>query len=749
MTLPDVLRALGVFAGAGVLGVMLAWALARPDAPTNAAERRRLFLFLGNRSAGLVSVFYLAVALLAWLTYGSLVAASMGGSAPAGVLLFDSMVRWIAGGTEDTRVSAIWASAAAPAAFVVREILRAIWARRARAELGDQNIPAPRRTMRERLRGGLRLLKPASHAPWAIFNKEVRSQGRRRGTYVMRALYAGLLVVVVGITFLAFAAMQSEQNESPANRLQELQHFAPATTLTVLWVQFVGLTLMAPMMLASSISDEKRTGTLGTLMTTPLTAGQIVLGKLSGGLVQVLILAMIPTPMLLVIRIFGGVPAMSVVSGLAVALCFGVLTAAIALRLSVTLKHGATAAIGAIVAAVALNGAPALAAVILTGLRIYVVPNWFYPVTSAPGSMIVLSIQMTDGQTPAGEWFWLGNVAYNLLLTCVFVLWASLLLRRTMLKEEENSTHADPLDPSAAKVSKKKAGALAKEAARVRDVGDSPVLWREVRRPAVSARKGVLITGIVLGAVFMAWIYSIMSPHDEELHAVIMTVGSAITLLMAIAFPGGSIAGERDARTWETLMTTPLPARDIVLGKAAGALKRLWVAPALMLAHIVLYAVLVAGMHWSGPVLLLSVLLPPVLFLTGTGVLASLIFRRPVQATLATLAVALFLWVGVPLILVLLEEFSRRVSPFSGDSVRRFLIGSNPAPMLVTIGEGLTDTVRTNGPKSLRFHLPGRHTGFGGLLPYLAAYGVSYTAAGAGMLWLACSLFTRFSGRSS
>ncbi len=130
-------------------------------------------------------------------------------------------------------------------------------------------------------------LRPSSiiaNIPGPIFHKEVWVAGRRAGPYWIRCLYAAGLL---GLVALVFAAARSNfSGNSSAQRLQQLQQIAPAVTLAIVWFQQIALCIAAIILAAPAICDEQRAGTLGALLTTPLRAWQIVLGKLASLLIR-------------------------------------------------------------------------------------------------------------------------------------------------------------------------------------------------------------------------------------------------------------------------------------------------------------------------------------------------------------------------------------------------------------------------------------------------------------------------------
>lgn len=181
------------------------------------------------------------------------------------------------------------------------------------------------------------LLRPENLWPGAIVQKEMRVQGRRYFTYLTRGVTAILLAFITGMVFIAMMGWSfgnSISSSGTAMRLQELQGLAPAVSITVFLVQLVGMSLAGPILLGPSLCDEKRAGTLSALLTTPLTPWQIVMGKLLSAFSQLSILALIPLPLVLAVRVFGGVPAEFVLAGLAVSFAMAFLGASLSYPLA-------------------------------------------------------------------------------------------------------------------------------------------------------------------------------------------------------------------------------------------------------------------------------------------------------------------------------------------------------------------------------------------------------------------------------
>lgn len=525
-----------------------------------------------------------------------------------------------------------------------------------------------------------------------VFQKEVRAAGRRRSTYVFRALYAAGLVALVAIAYIGIRS--SAEGARGVRRLQELQQLAPSVGLVIMWFQFVALALAAPIFTGAAIADERRARTLATLLTTPLSAAQIIWGKLSSRLVQLTILSLLALPLLLAIRVFGGLDAGVVIAATVVSLSVALLGAALGLMYSTWHRRGMNAAVFGLLTLVLVQGAPsAVEGILVLALNetLYTGGPREYPfhenvlATNAAAVMGFISATAVTGQelrsfsvslgaqelgyTPFTIPMWTVNAVYNVVMTGAAVMASVVSLRRTMRREgAAEGTVAPPARR------RRRAAAAAPptipaptdngEAPPVeslpaepepdtaddsrdrdsREVSDRPVLWREVRQATFGSRRNFLVVAVLVAAG-MAYLYYEWGIHDEGLNMVLAIVGAIAIMVQSIFMTTGSIAHEREARTWEVLLTTPLSGRAIIFGKAAGALRAQWFIPAVVLGHFVLAA---AGGYVSPlfPLVLFLIYLGPTLFFTASGQLFSLIFRKGVTAAACNLGLGLMLWIG-------------------------------------------------------------------------------------------------------
>jgi ABC-type transport system involved in multi-copper enzyme maturation permease subunit len=561
------------------------------------------------------------------------------------------------------------------------------------------SIPAPPDPARRAplYRRVLRALDPTNF-PGPIFQKEVWISGRKAGTYWARALYtAGML----GFVTLIFTTVNFERFvSSPAQRLQVSQEIAPAIFTTVIGFQFLALALAGCILGAPTICEEKRAGTLGTLLTTPLRPWQIVVGKTAAFFVQILILTLIATPLMLAIRVFGGLTSEVVVACTCLSLSTALLAGLLGLLASIGAKRTPGAILSAIIFLVFSQGAVPL---------LYMIRDWCGQTVSwwnliyacAPAAALMQLIGQYGAPVPHHILHdaWISSTAYNLGLCAMALVLASLRLRRTMIKEaaggspipagkksrrsrrtaeptddvpEPQVQHATPVPAAllrpdgAPSLPESAPGAppLRKKKRRVydhasRDVADQPVLWRELRQSSFRSRLQLIGTSSVFLAL-LGLLYWKVGLSEDGLHGTLTIIAIIASLCIAAVSTTSGISGERESRTWEALLTTPLSARQIVAGKFLGAIRRQWFVPALLAAHfaasVLYFKYKHDGFHAVGVPYVFAVLTAPIIAMSGTGVLFSLLCRKSTLAAVCNFGLAVILWAAAPFVALLITE---------------------------------------------------------------------------------------------
>lgn len=587
-----------------------------------------------------------------------------------------------------------------------------------------------------------------------IFAKDVRVLGRHRGTYLLRAVYPLVLLTLLGLFYFG-ATKNINSNTSGAERVQQLQEIAPGLALFIAWTQYIFLLIVAASLTAPSVCDERRTRTLGSLMTTPMSAAQIVLGKLSSRLVQLLIFGLISLPFLLGIRVFGGLDSDTIIALVAVSISSTLVMAAVGTLASTWARRPAGAVAMAFALFLLVSFIPAIL-VIVSSLSSGGRPPEEGFALSGPMAMMIISASATSaGALPiAIHDLWIANAIVNLVIAIGAVFLASVSLRGVMLSEraleapKRSSRRSRRAAPAA--VHSETAPTNTQDAANAevfveRDtaVSDNPVLWRELRQPVLGSRRMMILATCIVG-VLLLWMYSEVSPTRGDPHAVVAVIGMVILTLQAAVVSTGAITSEKDSSTWLTLLTTPLSGSQILFPKVFGSVKKLWYFSALVGAELA-FGVLLGAVHPVLPVHLAIIILATGAFLGGTGVFFSLVARRSSSATLYNILLAGFLWIGLPILSSVIEEFFLPRGMLRGERLLAGALHINPIALAFATIEAST---RHSGGWSAS--LPARSNyNVVEFTVVLLVVGTLAAAAGLGCVRFATSRFNRLAGRTS
>jgi ABC-type transport system involved in multi-copper enzyme maturation permease subunit len=573
-----------------------------------------------------------------------------------------------------------------------------------------------------------RSLFPA-HFGGPVFRRELAAASRRTSLYVSRFLFLLLLGGILWIVYLSAVSETRAIYSSPASRLQDLQRMAPSLALAVLWVQAIALAFTAPSALSGSFCDERRRKTLDALLTTPLKPWQICLGKLAAGLSSSIILALLAVPILLAIRVYGGIDATSIFAGLALAFSLALLGGTFSMLASIWSRKASTASFFAFLFLLIAVLGPLLLVLFIQLSNMGAPPS---PSSlrlmnaSAISAMISLnfSILGATGGIPFDPIVSCSVAStYHLILSALAFLLSTVLVRRLMLatsdggatatvivarKPIKKSTNpATPAQPTTdqpapdhftpdqpAQTDLNTAtdqrlvlppGVRRKTS---RDVGDTPVLWRELSQPLL---KRPIVGALLLIALCGFCVYLFLALRAERLAAFFISTLSFSTMLLLQAGTSttGGISSEREARTWDVLLTTPLTPTAIILGKLAGALRSLWLLPTVIALNIFCLGVLSGSLRGITLLNIALALTGPVLLLCALGVRFSLTSRKSSAASTKNTMVALALWVGLPLAVSLLRPvlelagFSYRFEPLYKAAVN-VVLALNPYPLIVS-----------------------------------------------------------------
>src|SRR5262245_11739708 len=107
---------------------------------------------------------------------------------------------------------------------------------------------------------------------------ELRRMARRGRGFVLRSVYGFALLLAM---YFSFEATVKRPALSAYQAYPDVSRFAGQFFEMFLLLQFVIVVLVTPAYVGGSIAEEKERRTLSLLLATPLTDGEIVLGKLA------------------------------------------------------------------------------------------------------------------------------------------------------------------------------------------------------------------------------------------------------------------------------------------------------------------------------------------------------------------------------------------------------------------------------------------------------------------------------------
>jgi ABC-type transport system involved in multi-copper enzyme maturation permease subunit len=402
-----------------------------------------------------------------------------------------------------------------------------------------------------------------------VLHQELLLGSRRTRLVLFRRLYAGWLVLQLCLFWFIYLVTSNQiGNQLYGTGIDpDAAPVFVVTFLRLVVVQQLLVTLLAtPAFTAGAITDEKARGTLQHLLTADLTSAEIILGKLLGRSSQVLLLVLAGLPMVALVAGYGGLNPVVLLAVMAVTLPPLFALGAVSLLASVWSRQTRDAVVG-----VYFLG---LAALLLLGLTgnldffnpLYVLePAWSGHDVAELGRRLLLFLLAWGGS---------GG------LCLVVAAWR---LRRAYLRQLEG-------------LGRPKRTRWWRAAAAT--VSDEPIRWKERHveglAPLAALRRVPRWLGVLL--VFAATLTSswglLLAQKPADLTAAELLTQLAaqnaalpdlaevfwaqglVAMLVASLVVGircsGAVTSEREGQTWEALLLTPLPVRQLIRGKLWG-----------------------------------------------------------------------------------------------------------------------------------------------------------------------------------
>jgi ABC-type transport system involved in multi-copper enzyme maturation permease subunit len=392
--------------------------------------------------------------------------------------------------------------------------------------------------------------------PGPVFTWEWLRPARRWQTYAARSIFVALLLAGLTVGW----GLRIGLGHAPA--INDLADVGEVFFFVVVGTQLAVVLVAAPASAAGAVCLDRASGALLPLLTTDVSAAQIILGKLTARLAGILGYVFCALPVLGLAVLLGGVEPGTVLGATCVTVGVAVLGCTLALTLSVWGRRAH---------------------------EVLLVNYLFWTLTLAPYPTLLLGSWIGLGAVPRwAEWtnpFVLAFAPYAgitsvtpglpvaFLLVCLsasggLALVAIWSLRGAVLGQvgaPAGTGHALPptdwptlLFP-------------------VR-LGDNPVLWRDWNRNRPSGWRVVAWLGYGVlavlgsGAAVVAGLTAVSGPGTRPgwgplVNAVQVSVGMLFVSVGAVT----GLAEERTRRSLDVLLTTPLPTASIVRGKWWGA----------------------------------------------------------------------------------------------------------------------------------------------------------------------------------
>ena len=385
----------------------------------------------------------------------------------------------------------------------------------------------------------------------------------------LRALVGTLLAAA--LFFLMWAWWLRARNDATFVPGLELRFFLSAVTLVLLTITAV----QAPAVLAGSLAGERERGILQILLTTTVSAREIVEGRLLGKLSQVAMIILAGIPIIAFLAPMDGLGARHVLAIVLLLAAVGFGAGGLSVGASVVSRRGRDAQLTVYILMVLLMLSPLLSWLGLPQAAVDVL-EWFNPYFSM--NRLVWNGDALRALETAGCWAGLG------LAGTALAVWR---LRPTCLSVGVTRT----------KVVRRK---------QTPPVGERPMLWKElfIERVASLGRFGrwvgalltlaigggsLVLAGMMVYSGYFAPDSGLLSMASDTLST--MLSGSAGILLGWLLQWGiglraaVSIASERERATWDALLMSPLRPAEISVAKLLGSLYALrYLAAAMLLA---------------------------------------------------------------------------------------------------------------------------------------------------------------------
>lgn len=517
-----------------------------------------------------------------------------------------------------------------------------------------------------------------------VFVREAWTSPRRPNLYVIRAVYVVVLLILMCTAWLVLAGTQIVRN------VGDMARFGSILFQILSLLQLAVMVFLAAMVSASAVSQEKDRRTLILLLMTRMSNLELVLGKLSASLLQVLMMCVAALPVFFLLTLFGGVSFAQVIRVFAVTLltivAAGSLGSTIALWREKTFQ---TLAMTALIL-VFWIGLWETVSVAVPDLTLGGLSSDVWLAGLSPVRAIWLACQPQFATGDAAGTFQDGVLLFLLVAMVVIVSLNGLAVRMVRVwnpsrevrrGQVQESSPAGLGDPAAAAIGDTRSdetreaeqarsghvdARIRSSRAVTRQVWDNPVLWREVCTWAYGRKVLIIRATYLLFFAMVVGLYQLLSgaggldAHSDLLMSrAVLLLGMffLVSLVIVGALAVTSITNERDGQALDLLLVTDLSPGEFVFGKLGGVF---WVTK-----EMVLLPMLLCGfVWWRGGLTFENLVYVWVglgvmyVFVNMLGIHCGMNYSNSRTAIGVSLGVVFFLFLGVFTCMFIMEYFS-------------------------------------------------------------------------------------------
>lgn len=411
----------------------------------------------------------------------------------------------------------------------------------------------------------------------------VQNGSRRTRHLYIRAAYLAVLILVLLWSLIArLGGGELDYRELAIN--------AAASFTFIAYLQLALICILAPVFMAGAIAQESSPRTWEVLLTTPLTAAQIVLGNLLGRLFFIIALMVATLPLFALTQYFGGVSMRAIFGSFAISAFAVLLVGTIAIALSVSRLAGKRAVFAFYVCVISYLA-------ITAGIDVFLRNSgrgaaggggvtWMTAIN--PFLALAALLNPTDFPTaPEGttsgltNWFLEHPVRTwcygSLLLSVMLMVVSTFTVRSGGLNVFQAEESGIPWYRKMLGL-----GAAGAETRPARTVWHNPIAWREAAARnstlgRIVARYSFIGLGGLFGIALLGLYHTGSMNHVDFRTALLATVWGelAVITLVAINMAATAISREREDGTLDLLLTTPITPSSYLFGKLRGLISYL------------------------------------------------------------------------------------------------------------------------------------------------------------------------------